>query len=229
MRKKLRDGLDLETPWKYVKAVISLAKHRSSMRFLTSCRRRNVTPLFKRNCSKAAKLFGQNAGVEDCEIHFHRKLLSRIIRTKYQSIAELEEFQQRIARLLRMEYPEDNALWVLGHGRVMSGRVEGSTGGKEIERISTVTANYNDRRYSSEQVLAKSIFDTKNRVTVEDNMAGSVSEVCMSLLSPDPGFVPSRPATKRIVRDVEVACERYAFGYRWSRKLGEKSVEAATS
>ena len=46
-----------------------------------------------------------------------------------------------------------------------------------------------------------------------------------SILSRGLGFVLSRLPTKRIVRDVEVSCERCAFGWKSSKEL-EMSIEA---
>ena len=47
--------------------------------------------------SKVTKHFGPNSGMAAREQHFHKRLLSKIIRTEYKNIVELERLQQTIA------------------------------------------------------------------------------------------------------------------------------------
>ena len=97
LKKRFGESPSFLAPWRLVKAKVSLVKTNLSVRFLNTCRRKNVVPDFIRNCSRAGSLFSATAGIHNLEMKFHRDVLSRIIRDKYRAIDSL---QRQIKALL---------------------------------------------------------------------------------------------------------------------------------
>ena len=54
---------------------------------------------------------------------------------------------------------------------------------------------------------------------MEDTISENLTNQAKDVLSFGPGFVQARRVNRNMVQDVEVACERMAFGYRWKKHI----------
>ena len=212
-------GRAFETPWSLVKLEVCLAKCRASSQFLTRCRRTNVIPKFIQNCSKASSLFTGVRGIRSCEERFHRIVLSRVIEEKFQKINSLVRERQRLLRDVREDYGENEGRWIIGHSQLMSATVYKENVSKLRKKYDALVKAEDGKMETQVPADTDRLFSPEKRVHIDETVKDSIPQAAKSILEKGPKFVPCPSVTKKVIREVEVSVERFAFGQRWSQKI----------
>ena len=76
-----------------------------------------------------------------------------------------------------------------------------------------------------ENAREEDFFDRKRRVYVEEAIRNKVPDEAESIIARGPKFVPQSVVNDKVVNDVKVSVERFAFGRRWSKTIEESREE----